>query len=47
MNPQVEQEEELTPLPQAVDQLLNNQATSEETLEALRGVVDQPWFESL
>ena len=40
MNPQVEQEEEPTPLPQAVDELLNNQATSEETLEALRGVVD-------
>ena len=40
MNPQIEQEEEPTPLPQAVDELLNNQATSEETLEALRGVVD-------
>ena len=37
MNPQVEQEEEPTPLPQVVDELLNNQATSEETLEALRG----------
>ena len=40
MNPQVEQEEEPTPLPQAVGELVNNQATSEETLEALRGVVD-------
>ena len=40
VNPQVEQEGEPTPLPQAVDELLNNQATTEETLEALRGVVD-------
>ena len=40
VNPQVEQEEEPTPLPLAVDELLNNQATTEETLEALRGVVD-------
>ena len=40
MNPQFEQEEEPTPLPQAVDELLNNQATSEETLEALHGVID-------
>ena len=40
VNPQVEQEEEPTPLPQVVDELLNNQATTEETLEALRGVVD-------
>ena len=30
VNPQVEQEEEPTPLPQAVDELLNNQATTEE-----------------
>ena len=40
VNPQVEQAGEPTPLPQAVDELLNNQATTEETLEALRGVVD-------
>ena len=40
VNPQVEQEGEPTPLPQAVDELLNNQATTEETLEALRVVVD-------
>ena len=39
-NPQVEQEGEPTPLPQAVDELLNNQATTEETLEALCGFVD-------
>ena len=40
MNPQVEQEGEPTPLPQAVDELLTNQATTEETVEALRGAVD-------
>ena len=40
VNPQVEQEEEPTPLPQAVDEHLNNQATTEETLEVLHGVVD-------
>ena len=40
VNPQVEQEGEPTPLPQAVDELLTNQATTEETVEALRGVVD-------
>ena len=40
VNPQVEQEGEPTPLPQAVDELLTNQATTEETVEALHGVVD-------
>ena len=40
VNPQVKQEGEPTPLPQAVDELLTNQATTEETVEALRGVVD-------
>ena len=39
VNPQVEQEGEPTPLPQAVDELLTNQATTEETVEALHGVV--------
>ena len=40
VNPQVEQEGEPTPLPQAVDELPTNQATTEETVEALCGVVD-------
>ena len=40
VNPQVEEEGEPTPLPRVVDELLTNQATTEETVEALRGVVD-------
>ena len=40
VNPQVEQEGEPTPLPQAVDELLTNQATTEETVETLHGVVN-------
>ena len=40
VNPQVEQEGKPTPLPQAVDELHTNQATTEETVEALHGVVD-------
>ena len=37
VHPQVEQEGEPTPLPQAVDELLSIQATTEETVEALHG----------
>ena len=35
-----QQEHEQTPLPAAIDDLLSNQATTEQTIEALRGVVD-------
>ena len=35
-----QQEHEQTPLPAAIDDLLSNQVTTEQTIEALRGVVD-------
>ena len=40
LNPQVEQDGEPTSLPQAENELLTNQARTEETVETLHGVVD-------